>query len=29
MTLPARVKRHDTADIDRVKPEKRETNFDR
>ena len=28
-TLAASVKRHDTADIDQVKTEKRETNFDR
>jgi hypothetical protein len=27
--LAASVKRHDTADIDRVKTENRETNFDR
>lgn len=27
--LAASVKRHDAADIDRVKTEKRETNFDR
>jgi hypothetical protein len=29
LPLAVSVKRHDTADIDRVKTEKRETNFDR